>query len=41
MEKTDIHIIGLGNLGSAFLEGLITSNKNHSIKVYELNKHVL
>jgi len=41
MEKTDIHIIGLGNLGSAFLEGLMTSNKNHSIKVYELNNHVL
>ena len=32
MEKTDIHIIGLGNLGSAFLEGLMTSNKEHSIK---------
>ena len=41
MEKTDIHIIGLGNLGSAFLEGLMTSNKEHSIKVYELDTSVL
>ena len=41
MEKTDIHIIGLGNLGSAFLEGLETSNTEHSIKVYELNTDVL
>ena len=41
MEKTDIHIIGLGNLGSAFLEGLMTSNKEHPIKVYELDTSVL
>jgi len=41
MEKTDIHIIGLGNLGSAFLEGLINADKAHSIKVYELNSDVL
>lgn len=41
MEKNDIHIIGLGNLGSAFLEGLMTSNTEHSIKVYELNTDVL
>ena len=41
MEKTDIHIVGLGNLGSAFLEGLISSNKNYSIKAYELNNDIL
>ncbi len=41
MEKTDIHIVGLGNLGSAFLEGLMSSNKNYSIKVYELNNDIL
>ena len=41
MEKTDIHIVGLGNLGSAFLEGLMSSNKNYSIKAYELNNDIL
>jgi len=41
MEKTDIHIIGLGNLGSAFLEGLMNADKAHSIKVYELNSDLL
>ena len=41
MEKTDIHIIGLGNLGSSFLEGLMSSKSDHSIKVYELNNEVL
>ena len=41
MEKTDIHIIGLGNLGSSFIEGLMSSNSDHSIKVYELSNEVL
>lgn len=41
MVKTEIHIIGLGNLGSAFLEGFTSFDENYLIKVYELNNDVL
>ena len=39
MKNLNIHIVGLGNLGSAFLNGLIKSNlfDRDSIKCYETN----
>ena len=40
MEKMDIHIVGLGNLGSAFLKGLKDLHKNTDIYLYEDSKDV-
>ena len=40
MEKMDIHIVGLGNLGSAFLKGLNNLHENIDIYLYEDSKDV-
>ena len=40
MEKMDIHIVGLGNLGSAFLKGLKDLKENTDIYLYEDSKDV-
>jgi pyrroline-5-carboxylate reductase len=40
MEKMDIHIVGLGNLGSAFLKGLKDLRANTDIYLYEDSKDV-
>ena len=40
MEKMDIHIVGLGNLGSAFLKGLRDLNEKTDIYLYEDSKDV-
>ena len=40
MEKMDIHIVGLGNLGSAFLKGLKDLRPNTDIYLYEDSKDV-
>ena len=40
MEKMDIHIVGLGNLGSAFLKGLKDLKENTNIYLYEDLKDV-
>ena len=40
MEKMDIHIVGLGNLGSAFLKGLRDLNEKTDIYLYEESKDV-
>ena len=40
MEKMDIHIVGLGNLGSAFLKGLKGLNVNTNIYLYDSSKDV-
>jgi len=40
MEKMGIHIVGLGNLGSAFLKGLEDLQENTDIYLYEGSKDV-
>ena len=40
MEKMDIHIVGLGNLGSAFIKGLKGLNVNNNIYLYDSSKDV-
>ena len=40
MKKMDIHIVGLGNLGSAFLKGLEDLQENTDIYLYEGSKDV-
>ena len=40
MEKIDIHIVGLGNLGSAFLKGLKDLHEKTDIHLYEESKDV-
>ncbi|MDA9728474.1 NAD(P)-binding domain-containing protein [Acidimicrobiaceae bacterium] len=40
MKKIDIHIVGLGNLGSAFLKGLRDLHKKTDIYLYEESKDV-
>ena len=40
MEKMDIHIVGLGNLGSAFLKGLRDLDEKTDIYLYEKSKDV-
>ena len=40
MEKMDIHIVGLGNLGTAFLKGLKDLKENTNIYLYEDLKDV-
>ena len=40
MDKIDIHIVGLGNLGSAFLKGLKDLKENTDIYLYEDSKDV-
>ena len=40
MEKMDIHIVGLGNLGSAFLKGLNNLHENIDIYLYDDSKDV-
>ena len=40
MEKMDIHIVGLGNLGSAFLKGLEDLQENADIYLYEGSEDV-
>ena len=40
MEKMDIHIVGLGNLGSAFLKGLRDLHEKTDIYLYEESKDV-
>ena len=39
MKKIDISILGLGNLGTAFFEGL-RKNKNLNLYFYEENKKI-
>ncbi len=40
MDKIDIHIVGLGNLGSAFLKGLSDLHEKPNIYLYEESKDV-
>lgn len=40
MEKMDIHIVGLGNLGSAFLKGLENLQENTDIYLYDNSEDV-
>ena len=40
MEKMDIHIVGLGNLGSAFLKGLENLQENTDIYLYDDSEDV-
>jgi len=40
MKKMDVHIVGLGNLGSAFLNGLKDLQVNIDIYLYDDSKHV-
>ena len=40
MKKMDIHIVGLGNLGSAFLNGFKDLQVNTDIYLYEESKEV-
>jgi hypothetical protein len=39
MKKIDINILGLGNLGTAFFEGL-RKNKNLNLYLYEDNEKI-
>ena len=39
MKKIDINILGLGNLGTAFFEGL-QKNKNLNLHLYEENEKI-
>ena len=39
MEKMDIHIVGLGNLGSAFLKGLSDLHEKTDIYLYDESKN--
>jgi len=39
MKKIDINILGLGNLGTAFFEGL-QKNKNLNLYLYEENEKI-
>ena len=41
MNNLDFHIVGLGNLGSAFLKGLINLDKNLTFHLYEKEPKVM
>ena len=40
MNNLDIHIVGLGNLGSALLRGLVNLDKNLTFHLYEKNSKI-
>ena len=41
MNNLDVHIVGLGNLGSALLQGLINLDKNLTFHLYEKETKIL